>query len=47
MIHWGKHCTGVPDRFLDYDMTGCCEMHDIDYEERKKSRAEADADFKW
>jgi hypothetical protein len=42
-----NHCTGVPDKFLDYDMSGCCEMHDIDYVEQKKSRKEADDDFRW
>jgi hypothetical protein len=47
VISFGKHCTGVPDRLLDYDMSGCCEMHDVDYVEQRKSRLEADTDFFW
>ena len=47
MIVWGQHCTGVPDRLLDYDMSGCCQMHDTDYAEQIKARAEADLDLLW
>ena len=26
------YCTVVPDRYKDYDMSGCCAMHDDDYD---------------
>lgn len=26
------HCTVVPDQYKDYDMAGCCMMHDEDYD---------------
>lgn len=39
-------CTLAPDKIKDYDLYGCCYLHDIDYIEKKKSRAEADRDFK-
>lgn len=25
------YCTAVPDKFKDYDMAGCCAIHDDDY----------------
>ena len=34
-------CTGVPD----FNIRHCCEKHDLDYHEAKKSRAKADFDF--
>lgn len=41
------YCTLAPDKFKTYDMTGCCLLHDIDYEEQTKTRKQADLDFRW
>lgn len=38
------YCTVVPDRWKDYDMSGCCKLHDEAYEEGT-NRAKADKDF--
>lgn len=38
-------CTAVPDKIGRYDMSGCCEIHDHDYEQKVKSRKRADEDF--
>lgn len=39
------YCTAVPDRLKTYDMSGCCKLHDMDYEKQIKSRKQADTDF--
>ena len=40
-------CTLVPDEWRGYDLSGCCAAHDIDYDEKIKTREEADSDFFW
>lgn len=37
-------CSYVPDRWKDYDMSGCCMLHDGDYG-TLKDRFEADLSF--
>ena len=44
MAETEDYCTAVPDRFNSYDMSGCCKIHDEDYE-NQSGRWEADCYF--
>ena len=39
-------CSVVPDRWKSYDMSGCCMLHDFDYEDQV-GKVKADMAFLW
>ena len=40
------YCTLFFEKIGDYDISGCCKMHDEDYENQLKPRKEADKDLR-
>lgn len=50
MYPWSKHknnyCSGIFDRIGDYDLSGCCKVHDEDYDDPNVTRLEADLWFR-
>jgi hypothetical protein len=39
------HCSCAPDEPFGVDYSNCCAQHDIDYDEQKMTRLEADQKF--
>jgi len=40
------YCTLFFEKLNDYDISGCCKIHDDDYEKQSISRKEADRDLR-
>jgi hypothetical protein len=41
------HCTFAPDFIDSFDLSGCCLMHDEEYEDKTISKFRADLNFYW